>query len=51
MPAVVFCADPTRPSRPDPDYAAEAAAAKAAGFRVELVDHDALVRGSPEDAL
>lgn len=51
MATVVFCSDPTRRSRPDPDYAAEAAAAAASGFRVDLVDHDALLRGDVAGAL
>ncbi|GIF51472.1 hypothetical protein DFJ67_7365 [Asanoa ferruginea] len=35
-------ADPLRPRRPDDHFAAEAAAAGAAGFEVAVVDHDAL---------
>jgi len=42
---IVFCSDPTRPARPDPDYAAETDAARAAGFSIEAVDHDSLVKG------
>lgn len=51
MATVVFCSDPTRRSRPDPDYAAEADAAVAAGFRVERIDHDALLRGDVAGAI
>ncbi|MBO4208572.1 ATP-grasp domain-containing protein [Micromonospora echinofusca] len=36
--------DPLNPRRPDPHFAAEAAAARDAGWQVGLVDHDALGR-------
>ncbi|KXK62753.1 hypothetical protein AWW66_06835 [Micromonospora rosaria] len=42
-------ADPLRPRRPDPHFAAEAAAAHAAGLDVALVDHDALAAGRDPD--
>jgi len=40
---VLFCSDPLRPRRPDDAYAAEAAAAAAAGFEHALVSYEALV--------
>jgi hypothetical protein len=40
---VLFCADPLRPRLPDDAYAAEAAAAEAAGFEHALIDFEALV--------
>ena len=39
-------ADPLRSRRPDEHFAAEAAAAGAAGIVVALIDHDALTGGS-----
>ncbi|GIE49102.1 ATP-grasp domain-containing protein [Actinoplanes nipponensis] len=42
--------DVLRPRRPDEHFAAEAAAARAAGWTVALVDHDALAAGGPADA-
>ncbi|MDQ0983205.1 ATP-grasp domain-containing protein [Streptomyces sp. V2I9] len=47
----LFCADPLRASRPDPQFAAEAAAARAAGGRIALVDHDALLAGDAAGAV
>ncbi|MFE2757888.1 ATP-grasp domain-containing protein [Actinosynnema sp. NPDC059335] len=44
-------ADPLRHTRPDPHFAPEAAAARGAGHRVALVDHDALARGEAERAV
>jgi uncharacterized protein YjbJ (UPF0337 family) len=44
-------ADPLRPARPDPHFAPEAAAARDAGHRVAVVDHDALARGEAERAV
>ncbi|WP_051772671.1 ATP-grasp domain-containing protein [Saccharothrix sp. NRRL B-16314] len=44
-------ADPLRPTRPDPHFAPEAAAAREAGHRVALVDHDALTRGHADRAV
>ncbi|MDU0289113.1 ATP-grasp domain-containing protein [Saccharothrix longispora] len=44
-------ADPLRPVRPDPHFAPEAAAARDAGHRVAVVDHDALARGEAERAV
>lgn len=42
---LIVPADPLRPRRPDEHFAAEAAAARAAGVAVALVDHDRLARG------
>lgn len=42
---LLFPADPLRPRRPDDHFAAEAAAARAAGVPVALVDHDLLASG------
>ncbi|WP_447007837.1 ATP-grasp domain-containing protein [Saccharothrix isguenensis] len=44
-------ADPLRSTRPDPHFTAEAAAARDAGHRVALVDHDLLARGEAERAV
>ncbi len=44
--------DPLQPRRPDEHFQEEATAARSAGFRVELVDHDALCReGGADDAV
>lgn len=43
--------DPLRPTRPDAHFAPEVAAARDAGHRVALVDHDALARGEAERAV
>ncbi|MGI5521837.1 ATP-grasp domain-containing protein [Micromonospora sp. CA-259024] len=40
-------ANPLWPCRPDDHFAAEAQAARAAGFDVAVVDHDALTQGDP----
>jgi hypothetical protein len=42
---LILPADPLRPRRADDHFAAEAAAARAAGVAVVLVDHDRLTRG------
>ncbi|MFI9384608.1 ATP-grasp domain-containing protein [Kutzneria sp. NPDC052558] len=42
---LIVPADPLRPRRPDEHFAPEAAAARAAGVPVVLVDHDRLARG------
>ncbi|MFI1933721.1 ATP-grasp domain-containing protein [Streptomyces sp. NPDC020330] len=47
----LFCADPLRLSRPDPQFAGELAAARAAGGRIALVDHDALLAGDAAGAV
>lgn len=38
----IFCADPLNPRSSEPDFAAEVAAAREAGFAPILLDHDAL---------
>jgi hypothetical protein len=48
---VLFPSDVLRPRRVDEHFAAEADAARAAGHRVALVDHDALSRGATDQAL
>ncbi|MFJ9112792.1 ATP-grasp domain-containing protein [Streptomyces sp. NPDC102283] len=47
----LFCADPLRPSRPDPQFADEVAAARATGGRIALLDHDALLAGDAAGAV
>lgn len=42
----LFCADPLRPNRPDPHFADEVAAVRAAGGRVALIDDEALLAGA-----
>ncbi|MFG2054444.1 ATP-grasp domain-containing protein [Micromonospora sp. NPDC048930] len=42
---LLFPADPLRPRRPDPHFAPEADAARAAGAPVALIDHDLLAAG------
>jgi hypothetical protein len=48
---VLFCADPLTPGRVDPHFAAQAAAVRAAGGTVALVDHDALLAGDAAGAV
>jgi hypothetical protein len=43
--AVLFCADPLRPTRPDEHFAAQAELVRALGGDVALIDHDALLAG------
>lgn len=50
MATIVFCCDPTRPAQPDPDYAVETAAARSAGFSIDVLDHDALLKGDARRA-
>lgn len=47
----LFCADPLRLSRPDPQFADELVAARAAGGRIALLDHDALLAGDAAGAV
>ncbi|MEW2069217.1 ATP-grasp domain-containing protein [Streptomyces sp. NPDC007346] len=47
----LFCSDPLRPNRPDPHFADEAAAVRAAGGGTALVDHDALLAGDATGAV
>lgn len=42
---VLFCCDPFEPRSPEEAFAAEAAAAEAAGFEVGLIDYEALAAG------
>lgn len=42
---LLFCLDPLEGREPDADWREEVAAARASGFDIALVDHDALVRG------
>jgi hypothetical protein len=49
---LIVPSDPLRDRRPDPHFAAEAVAARAAGWDVALVDHDGLTRaGGTADAI
>lgn len=48
---VVFCSDPLRPGRVDPDFEAEANAAAKSGFVVDTMNHEALVRGRVDEAV
>ncbi|MFH9297721.1 ATP-grasp domain-containing protein [Streptomyces sp. NPDC017520] len=47
----LFCADPLRLSRPDPQFAAELGATRATGGRIALLDHDALLAGDAAGAV
>ncbi|MEV7197644.1 ATP-grasp domain-containing protein [Streptomyces sp. NPDC093510] len=47
----LFPSDPLRAARPDPEFAAEVAAARATGAGVALVDHDALTAGETARAV
>ncbi|MEU8584786.1 ATP-grasp domain-containing protein [Streptomyces abikoensis] len=49
--SLLLCADPLRPARSDPHFAAQAAAAHEAGATVALLDHDALLAGRAEEAV
>ncbi|GIG59216.1 hypothetical protein Lfu02_35880 [Longispora fulva] len=46
----LYCADPLRPRRVDPHFAAEAQAVGDLGGTVALLDHDALLGGDPREA-
>ncbi|GAB2603727.1 hypothetical protein GCM10027168_40820 [Streptomyces capparidis] len=48
---VLMCADPLAPRRPDPAFAAEAAAVRELGGRVVLLDHEALLAGDADGAV
>ncbi|MFF5899823.1 ATP-grasp domain-containing protein [Streptomyces argenteolus] len=50
-PGFLFCRDPLRPGRPDPQFAPEAEVLRQTGARVVLVDHDALLAGDAETAV
>ncbi|MFJ1788427.1 ATP-grasp domain-containing protein [Streptomyces anulatus] len=47
----LFCADPLRLSRPDPQFSGEVAGVRAAGGRIALLDHDALLAGDAAGAV
>ncbi|MFI7238983.1 ATP-grasp domain-containing protein [Streptomyces cyaneofuscatus] len=47
----LFCADPLRPNRPDPHFADQVTAVRAAGAGVALVDHEALLAGDAAGAV
>lgn len=49
--ALLLCADPLAPRRPDPHFAPEAAAARALGLPTALIDHDALLAGEADAAV
>ncbi|MER5951870.1 ATP-grasp domain-containing protein [Streptomyces sp. NPDC001904] len=48
---LLLCADPLRPTRCDPHFAAQAAVARTLGAGVALVDHDALLAGRAGEAV
>jgi hypothetical protein len=43
---MLFCADPMHPRRVDDHFAGQAESMRAAGARVALIDHDALLRAT-----
>ncbi|MFI9585758.1 ATP-grasp domain-containing protein [Streptomyces sp. NPDC052236] len=49
--SLLLCADPLRPTRCDPHFAPQAAAARLAGATVALIDHDALLAGRADEAV
>ncbi|MER5553952.1 ATP-grasp domain-containing protein [Streptomyces sp. NPDC002793] len=50
-PGFLFCSDPLRPHRPDPQFGQESSAARRAGAQTALVDHDALLAGDAQGAV
>ncbi|MEV0374582.1 GNAT family N-acetyltransferase [Streptomyces sp. NPDC050636] len=50
-PLFLLSGDPLRPRRTDPHFAAEAAAARAAGATTAVIDHEALLSGDAERAV
>jgi hypothetical protein len=50
MTTLLYCADPQAPGRPDPWFAAEAEAARAAGLDAALIAYEALVDGGDAEA-
>ncbi|MEV5505467.1 ATP-grasp domain-containing protein [Streptomyces orinoci] len=50
-PLVIFCRDPLNPRRTDGHFGEEARAARAAGLRVALLDHDTLLGGRAAEAV
>ncbi|MGW2277364.1 ATP-grasp domain-containing protein [Streptomyces sp. NPDC001770] len=51
MPGFLLCADPLRPSRPDPAFAGEAASVRDLGTATALLDHDALLASDATGAV
>ena len=49
--ALLLCSDPLRPTRCEPHFAAQAAAARDGGAATVLLDHDALLAGDVEGAV
>ncbi|MHA6762090.1 ATP-grasp domain-containing protein [Streptacidiphilus sp. PAMC 29251] len=49
--SLLLCNDPLRPTRCDPYFAPQAAAARGAGAEVALLDHDALLLGRTDEAV
>jgi len=49
--SLLLCGDPLRPTRCDPHFAAQAAAARQLGSAVALLDHDALLAGDADEAV
>jgi hypothetical protein len=49
--SLLLCADPLRPTRCDPHFTPQAAAARLAGTAVALIDHDALLAGRADEAV
>ncbi|MET7701231.1 ATP-grasp domain-containing protein [Streptomyces sp. NPDC005485] len=47
----LLCADPLRSVRPDPAFTEDAAAVRAVGAGLALLDHDALLAGNAEEAV
>lgn len=49
--SLLMCSDPLRPTRCEPHFALQAAAAREAGAQVALIDHDALLAGRADEAV
>jgi hypothetical protein len=49
--ALLMCSDPLEPRKPDSAFAADAEAGRQAGLGILLVDHDAVERDDPRNAL
>ncbi|MFF7019532.1 ATP-grasp domain-containing protein [Streptomyces klenkii] len=50
-PVILFCRDPLHPRRADPHFAEDVRAAREAGLRTALLDHDALLAGDAGGAV
>ncbi|MFD7551357.1 ATP-grasp domain-containing protein [Streptomyces sp. NPDC059578] len=50
-PGFLFPCDPLRPTRVDPEFRPQAAAVRAAGAPLALIDHDALTAGAAHEAV